>query len=338
MGTVFCFNGNYYKQLDAVAMGSALGPVLANVFLCHHEEILLRECPVAYAPTFYKRYIGDIFVLLKSENHVNNLLFYLNSKHPNIRFTCEIEKDRSLVFLDINVYRGNNKFETSVHRKLTFSGVYTNYGSFIATEYKSSLITTLLCRSFTIVSDYHKLHEEIVKLKSVLRQNGYPTRFLDKVISKFLDKRFKKRVTITTVSKKSLHLVLPYLGTQSSRMKKKLNKLFKEQLPSGKLEIVFKTTQRISSCFRFKDPIPRSLLSGVIYEYKCPRCNSRYIGSTYRYWENRLEEHLHMSASTGKPLKGLKSFDPMFHVKGKCYINNSSDHFRIRERSVFDKT
>ena len=81
MGTVFCFNGNYYKQLDAVAMGSALGPVLANVFLCHHEEILLRECPVAYAPTFYKRYIGDIFVLLKSENHVNNLLFYLNSKH-----------------------------------------------------------------------------------------------------------------------------------------------------------------------------------------------------------------------------------------------------------------
>ena len=42
------------------------------------------------------------FFLLKSENYVNNLLFYLNSKHPNIRFTCEIEKDRSLAFLDIN--------------------------------------------------------------------------------------------------------------------------------------------------------------------------------------------------------------------------------------------
>ena len=180
MGTVCYFNGNYYKQLDGVAMGSPLGPALANAFLCHHERKWLRECPVTYAPIFYKRYVGDIFVLLKSESQVNNLLFYLNSKHKNIRFTCEIEKDRYLAFLDINVYRGNNKFETSVHRKLTFSGVYTNYKSFIATEYKSSLIATLLYRSFTIVSDYHKLHEEIVKLTSVLRQNGYPTRFLDK--------------------------------------------------------------------------------------------------------------------------------------------------------------
>ena len=149
-------------------------------------------------------------------------MFYLNSKHTNIRFTCEIEKDRFLAFLDINVYRGTNKFETSVHCKSTFSGVYTNYTSFIATEYKSSLITTLLYRSFTIVSDYHKLHEETVKLKSVLRQNGYPTQFLDKFISKFLDKWFKKRVTIITVTKKTLHFVFSYLATQPLRLKKKL--------------------------------------------------------------------------------------------------------------------
>ena len=78
----------------------------------------------------------------------------------------------------------------------------------------------------------------------------------------------KKRATITTVAKKTLRLILPYLGTQSLRLKKNLNKLFKEQLPSGKLEMVFRTTQRMSSCFRFKDAIPRSLLSGVISEYK----------------------------------------------------------------------
>ena len=41
----------------------------------------------------------------------------------------------------------------------------------VATENTSSLMTTLLCRSFTIVSDYHKLHKEIVELKSVLREN-----------------------------------------------------------------------------------------------------------------------------------------------------------------------
>ena len=100
------------------------------------------------------------------------MLFYLNWKHPNIRFTYEIEKDRSLAVLSIGVSRGNNKFKRSVHPKLTFSGVYTNYRSFIATEYKNSWISTLSYRSFTIVSDYHKLHEETVKFKSVLRKIG----------------------------------------------------------------------------------------------------------------------------------------------------------------------
>ena len=147
------------------------------------------------------------------------------------------------------------------------------------------------------------MHKEIVKLKSVLRQNGYPARFLDEIISKFLEKSFKKRVTITIVPEKTLRLVLPYLGTQSLRLNKRLNKLFKEQLPSGKLKMVFRTTQRMSSCFRFIEAIPCSLLSGIIYEYKCPRCNSRYIVSTYRYWEKRLEEHLHISSLMDKPLK-----------------------------------
>ena len=127
----------------------------------------LTECPVAYAPTFYKRSVDNIFVLLESENQANNLLFYSNCQNPNIRFTCEIEEDRSLTFLGIDVNRGNNKFETSVHRKSTFSGVYTNYRSFIATEHKNSLITTLLYRSFTIDSNYRKLHEEILKLNEV---------------------------------------------------------------------------------------------------------------------------------------------------------------------------
>ena len=163
---------------------------MANVFYYHHERKRFEEYSVVYAASFYKRYVDAIVVLLKSENHVNNLLFYFNSKHPNIRFTCEIEKNWSL--LDISVYWGNNKFETSVHRKSTFCGANTKKRAFFATEYKSSLITALLYGSFTIVFDYHKLHEEIVKLKLVLRKKGYLTWFLDKVISKFLEKKIKE--------------------------------------------------------------------------------------------------------------------------------------------------
>lgn len=34
----FLFDGQYYDQIDGVAMGSPLGSVLANIFMCHFEE------------------------------------------------------------------------------------------------------------------------------------------------------------------------------------------------------------------------------------------------------------------------------------------------------------
>ena len=38
---------------------------------------------------------------------------------------------------------------------------------------------------------------------------------------------------------------------------------------------------------------------------------------------------MHMSALMGKLLKGLQSSAPMFYARGKYYINNSNDDFRV---------
>ena len=39
---LFQFNGNLYEQIDGVAMGSPLGPLMANAFMCSIEENLAR--------------------------------------------------------------------------------------------------------------------------------------------------------------------------------------------------------------------------------------------------------------------------------------------------------
>ena len=120
----------------------------------------------------------------------------------------------------------------------------------------------------------------------------------------------KNRSSSPQLLENTLRLDLIYLGT--NLLKTKIDNLFKDQLPSGELEIIFRATPRIQSCFRFKDKIPRSLFSGAIYKYKFFRCNSRYIGSTYRYWEKELEDHVIL---TGKALNGYSHLFLCFKQK-----------------------
>ena len=66
----FNFDEKIYKQTDGVAMGSPLGPDLANAFLCFHEQIWLNDCPEDFKPVYYRRYVDDIFALFRSPDHL----------------------------------------------------------------------------------------------------------------------------------------------------------------------------------------------------------------------------------------------------------------------------
>ena len=173
------FNGKYYEQIDGVAMGSPLGPHLANVFLCHWEEIWLNKCPIKFKPLYYKRYMDDTFLLFSSADDVKKFEKYINSRHKNMSFTYEVENDNKLSFLDILVTR-ENTFTTNVYRKPTFSGLYTNFHSYLPEKYKTGLLLTLLFRTYTICSDWSKIHAEIISLREIMLKNNFPGKFLDR--------------------------------------------------------------------------------------------------------------------------------------------------------------
>ena len=135
-------------------MGSPLGPTLANAFLAHHESVWLEECPLSFAPIFFARYVDGIFVLLRSSDHVDKLAEYLSSKHPDIRFTYELENNSILPFLDLNVRRDARKFFSSVHRKATFLGMYSNFNSFMPDTYKRGLDSAFLYYAYMISSSH----------------------------------------------------------------------------------------------------------------------------------------------------------------------------------------
>ena len=106
----------------------------------------------------------------------------MNKRHKNVKFLFETEKDNSFSFLDLKICREKDKFATSVLRKDTFSGVYTNFNSFVALKHKFGLVDTLLHRSFTIVSDFSSFHFEVETLKKMLIPQNVLTNVLQNLL------------------------------------------------------------------------------------------------------------------------------------------------------------
>ena len=199
--SLFIFDNSFYRQIDGVAMGSPLGPILANAFLRHYEKEWLDSCPIEFKPKLHKRCVDGIFVMFRSRDHGKNFVDYMNTKHPNIRFTFEIEDQSSFSILDIKIIRNTEKkaFETSVYRKRKFSGVFTK-----VLTYKTGLLETTLIRCFSVCPSNEKFHEEIVKLKEMFNRNSYPEKFIDRCIKNFINKLHVPKVVEFTADIKEL--------------------------------------------------------------------------------------------------------------------------------------
>ena len=77
-------------------------------------------------------------------------------------------------FLDILIKRHNHTFSTSIYRKKTFTGLYTNRDLFTPRKYKVNLIRTLNFLCFRIYSSPRLLQLSLDELKKLLSQTGYP--------------------------------------------------------------------------------------------------------------------------------------------------------------------
>ncbi|CAF4918547.1 unnamed protein product [Pieris macdunnoughi] len=78
----------FYVQVDGVAMGSPVSPIVADIFVEDFEERALANAPVK--PRLYKRYVDDTFVVLPNDK-ISAFLAHLNSIHNNIKYTVEQE-------------------------------------------------------------------------------------------------------------------------------------------------------------------------------------------------------------------------------------------------------
>ena len=82
-----------------------------------------------------------------------------------------------------------------------------------------------------------------------------------------------------------------------------ISNLFSDKLTSWNLKIIFTSPVRVKSFLTFKGTLPRILLSGLVYKYKCGGCNATYYGKTKLHFKVRMCKHLGITHLTGKKVK-----------------------------------
>ncbi len=208
-GNIFIFDGKYYKQIDGCAMGSPLAPILADIFVNHllepriirsdHDHLNLQfitsDSSTSFSIKLFVRYVDDTLVVFNNPGDADRFISFLNSLHPNMKFTMEHEVLDRLAFLDLMLIKEKkkNKLNITVYRKPTHSGVFTHFTSFVPYPFKVGLINTLLSRAYRICSNWSVFHLEAERLMSMLMMNGYSSQLFDSKLGIFLKNKLEEK-------------------------------------------------------------------------------------------------------------------------------------------------
>ncbi|CAF1610357.1 unnamed protein product, partial [Rotaria magnacalcarata] len=297
--THFSFNDKIYVQHDGVAMGAPLAPIIADISMAYLETTLMDEL-ISLGVCEWHRYVDDTFVFINPNANVNDILSVLNGFHPSMKFTHKVEKDNELEFLEVKVIRipERHTFETTIYRKPTFTGLMTNWNSYVPIEYKKSSITSMMDRALRICSTYQLLSTEFNEIRKIAKLNDYPTSMVDTLIgikfSKYRNKQQQSNEPTTNNSndnRQIIYVEIPYVEKITSELKKRTQHLVSKLRTDLNIKFFSKPPSNTNTYFQTKDPITKHMLSDVVYSVKCKDCGQLYIGKTERQCIRRLHEH-----------------------------------------------
>ena len=297
-GTIFRDpRNNLYQQIDGVAMGSPLGPTFSNFYMGNLENTLFDENNIC-KPPIYCRFVDDIFILSRTEDEVKYLKNNLE-KHSVLKFSIENNVNHKLPFLDILVDNEGHKFNTKVYRKTTNIGLCMDGRSECPERYKKSVITSYLNRAHKVSTTKEDLEEEIKYIRTMLGNNNYSNKMIDKEID-----NFKNSKNETNQDNLRIKLFFKAQFHQNYFLDEKILKnIIKNNVraanPNSKVNLMIYYQSKKTSNLVMKNSVDSESddlkKTNVVYEFKCPMSHDQvasYIGITQNSLSRRLTLHL----------------------------------------------
>ncbi|CAF3873515.1 unnamed protein product [Rotaria sp. Silwood1] len=285
--TPFRFYNELYLQVDGVSMDSPLASILADIFMEHIEQEL-EKFEDNNKIKFYRRYVDDTFIIFNGkQGDIDKLLNYVNSLHPNLKFTNEVENDYELSFLDVKVIKQRTKFETTILQKEN---------------------TYSICSSETLLT------EECNIIEKTLVKNEYPVKLVKRKINNTIQQFRFSQPTVSKSLKKMFFVPLTYYGIETIIMTNKIKNILEKTYPTTKVMFCFKKDLTINKLFmkNYKGVDP--MIIGVIYKLSCSKCSKVYIGQTQLNVKERMKQHHEGLKDPGKSSAADHMLNNAYHV------------------------
>lgn len=293
----FVYRSQYYLQIDGVAMGSPVAPLIANLWMEYIEDRALSSGPSIIK--IWKRYVDDVYAVVRGgQREVEQYLAHINNIHHKIKFTCEMEEERSLPFLDVRIYiRPDKTIGHSVFRKPTHTDRYLHGSSHHHPCHLASVCKALTNRAYALSDEQH-IEEELKHIGVVLRKNGHKT----------LSTQLLSRQRVRPQEAQRQPAFLPFVKGVTD----KIGRLLKKQY---NIKTVYTPWKKIGNVLRSpKDYIP--LQHPGVYKVDCS-CGSSYIGQTKRSIATRIHEHI----------RAVKNNDQQKSAIAEHLLQSGSNHW-----------
>jgi len=222
--------------------------------------------------------------------YLASVLESFNDYHPRLKFTCEIENNNTLNFLNASVTRtGGGTLITNWYRKPTFSGRYINFFSNHPYQYKLNTITNLVDQAI-LLSDKRFHTENLATVKSVLRNNGYPVKLVNRKINNRFNYLTKNKINknnddnnVEKIDNRMVSMNIPYFGNISEDIKRIVQNI---------VEVRYTIPKKLDTLIKSgKDKLDLQRVTEIVYKINCKNCDMAYIGQTKRHLGTRIKEH-----------------------------------------------
>lgn len=293
-------------------MGSSLAPILVQIVL---EDVIRATLEkLDFEPDFWCTYVDDHLTSIPKDM-INTVLELLNSYHPFVQFTVEVQDQNSssINFLDVTVHNENGKLDTNWFCKPIASNRLINFYSAhppkMIENTALSFIKRVLC-----LSHRKYFRSNIERVKAILGKNNFPPKVVTKLVNvatsgikpgqentsyQYLGNSTINSTlhesTIGDTSQNNTSTVPPepirYCGiTYIKGVSEAISSQIRREIPN--LRLANRPWWKASRLYTpTKDKIPMNERSGAVYRIPCRDCEKVYVGETIQKVGVRLKQH-----------------------------------------------